>query len=186
MTLPPATAITTSTLTLPPYNRTMSQPKRSGKKKEAAADRDIAQNRRARFEYFIEDSFEAGIVLLGWEVKSLRVGKAQITEAYVIIKDGEAWLLGGHFNPLLSASTHVVPDPTRTRKLLLSRREIDLLRGKVERAGYTIVPLDLHWSHGRAKLNIGLAKGKKLHDKRGTEKERDWQREKGRAMRHDA
>jgi len=163
----------------------MNQPKRNGKQKEDPTDREIAQNRRARFEYFIEDSFEAGIVLLGWEVKSLRVGKAQITEAYVIMKNGEAWLLGAHFNPLLSASTHVVPDATRTRKLLLSRRQIDLLRGKVERAGYTIVPLDLHWTHGRAKLNIGLAKGKKLHDKRSTEKDRDWQREKGRAMRHD-
>ncbi|WP_293393706.1 SsrA-binding protein SmpB [Nevskia sp.] len=164
----------------------MNQPKRNGKQKEAPADREIAENRRARFEYFIEDRFEAGIVLLGWEVKSLRVGKAQITEAYVIMKNGEAWLLGAHFNPLLSASTHVVPDATRTRKLLLSRRQIDLLRGKVERSGYTIVPLDLHWTHGRAKLNIGLAKGKKLHDKRSTEKDRDWQREKGRTMRHDS
>lgn len=164
----------------------MNQTKRNGKAREAPAERDIAQNRRARFEYFIEDTFEAGIVLHGWEVKSLRVGKAQITEAYVIIKDGEAFLLGGHFNPLLSASTHVVPDPTRTRKLLLSRRQIDLLRGKVERAGYTIVPLDLHWTRGRAKLSIGLAKGKKLHDKRATEKDRDWQREKGRTLRHEA
>lgn len=163
----------------------MNQAKRNGKQKEAPVDREIAENRRARFEYFIEDRFEAGIVLLGWEVKSLRVGKAQITEAYVIMKNGEAWLLGAHFNPLLSASTHVVPDATRTRKLLLSRRQIDLLRGKVERSGYTIVPLDLHWTNGRAKLNIGLAKGKKLHDKRSTEKDRDWQREKGRMMRHD-
>lgn len=164
----------------------MNQAKKGGKRKEDEADRDIAQNRRARFEYFIEDTFEAGIQLLGWEVKSLRVGKAQITEAYVIIKNAEALLLGAHFTPLLSASTHVVPDATRTRKLLLQRKQINLLMGKVDRAGYTIVPLDLHWTRGRAKLTVGLAKGKKLHDKRSTEKDRDWQREKGRALRHDA
>ncbi|WP_292999943.1 SsrA-binding protein SmpB [Nevskia sp.] len=164
----------------------MNQAKKGGKRKEDEADRDIAQNRRARFEYFIEDTFEAGIQLLGWEVKSLRVGKAQITEAYVIIKNAEAFLLGAHFTPLLSASTHVVPDATRTRKLLLQRKQINLLMGKVDRAGYTIVPLDLHWTRGRAKLTVGLAKGKKLHDKRSTEKDRDWQREKGRALRHDA
>ncbi len=164
----------------------MNQAKKGGKRKEDEADRDIAQNRRARFEYFIEDTFEAGIQLLGWEVKSLRVGKAQITEAYVIIKNAEAFLLGAHFTPLLSASTHVVPDATRTRKLLLQRKQINLLMGKVDRAGYTIVPLDLHWTRGRAKLTVGLAKGKKLHDKRSTEKDRDLQREKGRALRHDA
>ena len=164
----------------------MTQAKKGGKRKENEADRDIAQNRRARFEYFIEDTFEAGIQLLGWEVKSLRVGKAQITEAYVIIKNAEAFLLGAHFSPPLSASTHVVPDATRTRKLLLQRKQINLLMGKVDRAGYTIVPLDLHWTRGRAKLTVGLAKGKKLHDKRSSEKDRDWQREKGRALRHDA
>lgn len=146
--------------------------------------RQIAQNRRARFDYFIEETFEAGLALEGWEVKSLRLGKAQITEAYVIIKNNEAWLLGAHFIPLLQASTHVHPDATRTRKLLLQRKQINLLIGKVERAGYTLVPLDLHWTRGRAKINIGLAKGKKLHDKRATEKQRDWQREKAGLMRH--
>lgn len=152
--------------------------------KSSEAPRQIAVNRRARFDYFIEDTFEAGLALEGWEVKSLRVGKAQITEAYVIIKNNEAWLLGAHINPLLQASTHVHPDSTRTRKLLLQRREINVLIGKVERAGYTVVPLDLHWTRGRAKLSIGLAKGKKQHDKRATEKQRDWQREKGRVLRH--
>ncbi|HEX7382108.1 MAG TPA: SsrA-binding protein SmpB [Nevskiaceae bacterium] len=144
----------------------------------------IAQNRRARFDYFIEETFEAGIVLEGWEVKSLRVGKAQISDAYVIIKNGEAWLLGGHVIPLLQASTHVHPQPDRTRKLLLTRKELAMLIGKVERAGYTLVPLDLHWTRGRAKLSIGLAKGKKQHDKRATEKKRDWQRDKARILRH--
>ena len=152
--------------------------------KKEDAQRQIAQNRRARFDYFIEDTFEAGIALEGWEVKSLRLGKAQITEAYVIIKNNEAWLLGAHFIPLLQASTHIHPDATRTRKLLLQRKQISLLIGKVERAGYTVVPLDLHWTRGRAKLTIGLAKGKKQHDKRATEKKRDWAREKGRILRH--
>lgn len=156
----------------------------SDAKTKADAPRQIAQNRRARFDYFIEESFEAGIALEGWEVKSLRQGKAQITEAYVIIKNNEAWLLGSHFIPLLQASSHVHPDATRTRKLLLQRREINLLIGKVERAGYTVVPLDLHWTRGRAKVSIGLAKGKKQHDKRTTEKNRDWEREKGRILRH--
>lgn len=165
----------------------MSQPKSKDKKEAADSEpRQIAQNRRARFEYFIEDSYEAGIVLEGWEVKSLRDGRANIAEAYVIFKNGETFLLGAHFIPMREASTHVNPDAIRTRKLLLQRRQIDVLRGKVERAGYTVVPLDLHWTRGRAKLTIGLAKGKKLHDKRSTEKDRDWQREKGRAMRHDA
>lgn len=162
----------------------MSQTK--SKPDKSPAERVIAQNRRARFDYFIEDTFEAGIVLMGWEVKSLRVGKAQVAESYVIIKNNEAWLLGAHFLPLKTTSTHVVADPTRTRKLLLQRRQIDILRGKVERSGYTIVPLELHWNRGLAKLSIGLAKGKKLHDKRDTIKDRDWAREKGRAMRHDA
>lgn len=165
----------------------MSQPKSKDKKDSADNEpRQIAQNRRARFEYFIEDSYEAGIVLEGWEVKSLRDGRANIAEAYVIFKNGETFLLGAHFIPMREASTHVNPDAIRTRKLLLQRRQIDVLRGKVERAGYTVVPLDLHWTRGRAKLTIGLAKGKKLHDKRSAEKDRDWQREKGRAMRHDA
>jgi SsrA-binding protein len=144
----------------------------------------IAVNRRARFDYFIEDTFEAGVVLEGWEVKALRAGKANVAEAYVIIKDEEAWLLGAHITPLGQASTHIHPDATRTRKLLLQARQIAELIGKVERAGYTIVPLDLHWSHGRAKAQIGLAKGKKQHDKRADSKEKDWKREQGRIMRH--
>ncbi len=142
----------------------------------------IAVNRKARFDYFIEERYEAGIALQGWEVKSLRAGKAQIAEAYVYLKDGEAFLFGAHLSPLTSASTHVIPDPTRTRKLLLSRRELDHLVGAVERRGYTLVPLELFWKNGRAKLAIGLAKGKKQHDKRATEKDRDWQRDKGRIL----
>ncbi|MGH8460623.1 MAG: SsrA-binding protein SmpB [Stenotrophobium sp.] len=157
----------------------------SKNKEEKEAPRLIAVNRRARHDYFIEQTFEAGISLMGWEVKSLRDGKAQITEAYVILKSREAFLIGAHFTPLNSASTHVNPDSTRTRKLLLHERELSQLVGKVERAGYTVVPLDMHWTHGRAKLAIGLAKGKKQHDKRATEKDRDWDREKARAMRHD-
>lgn len=151
---------------------------------DKSAPRLIAQNRRARFDYFVEEVLEAGLVLEGWEVKSLRVGKAEIVDAYVIIKDGEAWLLGGHITPLLQASSHVNPRPDRTRKLLLSRKELATLTGKVERAGYTLVALDLHWTRGRAKLAIGLAKGKKQHDKRATEKRRDWQRDKARLLRH--
>jgi SsrA-binding protein len=142
----------------------------------------IAVNRKARFDYFIEERFEAGISLMGWEVKSMRAGKAQIAEAYVYVKNGEAFLFGAHLNPLNSASTHVATDPTRTRKLLLNRRQLDHLVGKVERSGYTLVPLELYWKAGRAKLEIGLAKGKKQHDKRNTEKDRDWQRDKGRIM----
>ena len=142
----------------------------------------IAQNKKARFDYFIEERTEAGIVLEGWEVKSLRAGKAQLSESYVILRDGELWLLGSHITPLSSASTHVNADPARTRKLLLHRDEIDRLAGLVERKGYTLVPLELYWSKGRAKLAVGLAKGKKQHDKRATEKDRDWQRDKSRAM----
>ncbi|HEY8521698.1 MAG TPA: SsrA-binding protein SmpB [Gammaproteobacteria bacterium] len=142
----------------------------------------IADNKKARFDYFIEERFEAGLELQGWEVKSLRAGKAQITESYVILRDGEAWLLGAHVTPLGTASTHIQPDPTRTRKLLLHRRELDRLAGLVERRGYTLVPLDLHWSKGRAKLTVGLAKGKKQHDKRAAEKEREWARDKARLL----
>lgn len=142
----------------------------------------IAVNRKARFDYFIEDRYEAGLALLGWEVKSLRAGKAQIAEAYVYLKDGEAYLFGAHIQPLASASTHVDTDPTRTRKLLLNRRELDHLVGAVERRGYTLVPLSLYWKAGRAKLEIGLAKGKKQYDKRASDKERDWQRDKGRLL----
>ena len=143
----------------------------------------IAVNRRARHDYFIEDTYEAGLVLQGWEVKSLRDGRAQITEAYVTLKNNEAWLIGAHLTPLLSASTHVHPDPTRSRKLLMQAAQIATLTGKVERAGYTIVPLDLHWTRGRAKLSVGLAKGKKQHDKRATIKEREWSRQKDRLLR---
>jgi SsrA-binding protein len=142
----------------------------------------IAVNRKARFDYFIEERYEAGISLMGWEVKSMRAGKAQIAEAYVYVKNGEAFLFGAHINALNSASTHVDTDPTRTRKLLLNRRQLDHLIGAVERRGYTVVPLQLYWKAGRAKLEIGLAKGKKQHDKRNTEKDRDWQRDKGRIM----
>ncbi|HEX9207801.1 MAG TPA: SsrA-binding protein SmpB [Steroidobacteraceae bacterium] len=146
-------------------------------------DNSIAQNKRARFDYFIEEKFEAGLVLQGWEVKSLRAGKAQITEGYVLIKDGEAFLIGAHVTPLRTVSTHIVADPTRTRKLLLNRKELDGLIGAVERKGYTVVPLELYWKNGNVKLAIGLAKGKQAHDKRHTEKDRDWQREKGRLLR---
>jgi SsrA-binding protein len=143
----------------------------------------IALNKRARHEYFIEENTEAGMVLQGWEVKSLRAGKAQITEGYVLVKNGEAWLIGAHIAPLKTTSTHVIADPTRTRKLLLHRRELDRYIGAVERKGHTIVPLKLYWKHGKAKLEIGLAKGKQAHDKRASEKDRDWQREKARVLR---
>jgi SsrA-binding protein len=143
----------------------------------------IAENRRARYDYFIEERLEAGIVLQGWEVKSMRAGKAQVAEAYVYLKEGEAFLFGANITPLKTASTHLIPDPIRTRKLLLNKSELSRLVGSVERKGYTLVPLDLHWKSGRAKLEIGLAKGKKQHDKRATEKDRDWQRDKARVMR---
>jgi SsrA-binding protein len=144
----------------------------------------IALNKKARHDYFIEDRFEAGLALQGWEVKSLREGRAQLTDSYIVIKNNEAWLFGFHISPLLSASTHVTPDPTRTRKLLLHRRELDRLIGAVERKGYTLVPLALYWKKGRAKLEIALARGKQAHDKRSSEKNRDWQREKQRLLRN--
>jgi SsrA-binding protein len=143
----------------------------------------IAQNKKAFFDYFIEEKYEAGIVLEGWEVKAIRDNRANIKEAYVIIQRGEVYLIGCHVTPLGAASTHISPDKIRTRKLLLHNEEIAKLIGKVERAGYTLVPLDLHFSKGRVKVEIGLAKGKKQHDKRDTEKARDWEREKGRIMR---
>lgn len=146
------------------------------------AKKSIAKNKKARFDYFIEESFEAGLALQGWEVKSLRAGKAQLTESYVLLRGGEAWLLGAHITPLTTASTHVRTDPTRTRKLLLNRRELDHLTGLVERRGYALVALELYWKKGRVKLAIGLARGKKQHDKRATEKERDWQRDKERVL----
>ena len=153
------------------------------KEGKSASNASIAQNKRARFDYFIEEKLEAGLALQGWEVKSLRAGKAQITEGYVIVKNGEAFLIGAHVTPLRTVSTHIVADPTRTRKLLLHRRELDRLVGAVERKGHTIVPLELYWKQGKVKLAIGLAKGKQSHDKRHTEKDRDWQREKARVMR---
>jgi len=143
----------------------------------------IAVNRRARHDYFVDERYEAGLALLGWEVKALRAGRLQLAEGYVLMKGDEAWLLGSHITPLTSASTHVVADPTRTRKLLLKRREIDHLVGAVERKGYTLVPLAMYWKNGRAKLEIGLARGKKEHDKRAAEKDRDWQREKAQTLR---
>lgn len=143
----------------------------------------IAENRRARHEYFIEERYEAGLSLAGWEVKSMRAGRVQLAESYVIVRQGEVFLQGAHITPLNSASTHVITDPTRLRKLLLNRAEIDHLVGAVERSGYTLVPLELYWKAGRAKLKVGLAKGKKQHDKRATEKDRDWQRDKARLLR---
>ncbi len=143
----------------------------------------IALNRRARYDFFIDERFEAGLVLFGWEVKSMRAGRVQLAEGYVLIKNNEAWLHGSHLTPLNSASTHVIADPTRSRKLLLNRKEIDHLAGAVDRKGYTLIPLSLYWKHGRAKIEIGLARGKKEHDKRNTEKDKDWQREKTRALR---
>lgn len=142
----------------------------------------IVQNRKAQHDYTIEDRYEAGLVLEGWEVKAIRAGRAQLKEGYVILRDAEVFLVGAHITPLPEASTHIKPDPTRTRKLLLKAEEISKLIGKVERAGYTLVPLDLHYVRGRVKLSVGLAKGKKQYDKRATEKEREWQREKQRLL----
>ena len=143
----------------------------------------IVDNKKAFHDYFIEERFEAGLVLEGWEVKAIRAGRAQIKEAYVILRGGEVFLIGCHISPLPTASTHIQPDPVRTRKLLLNAAEISKLIGKVERAGYALVPLDLHFTKGRVKIAIGLAHGKKQHDKRETEKKRDWEREKQRLMR---
>ena len=142
----------------------------------------IALNKKARHDYFIESNLECGLVLEGWEVKSLREGRVQLAESYVHLRDGVAWLFGAHNSPLPAASTHITPDPTRTRKLLLHRSELDRLTGAVERRGYTLVPLRLYWHKGRAKLDVGLAKGKKQHDKRAAEKDRDWQRQKARIL----
>ena len=143
----------------------------------------IVENRKAYHDYFVEEKFEAGLALEGWEVKAIRAGRVQLKEAYVIVKNGAIVLIGAHITPLSTASTHVRPDPTRTRTLLLHRHEINRLVGQVERAGYTLVPLNLHYSRGRVKLDFGLAKGKKQHDKRESEKLRDWNREKQRLMR---
>ncbi len=144
----------------------------------------IVENRKAFHEYFIEERFEAGLSLEGWEVKSVRAGRAHLAEAYVVIKNGDLMLIGAHMTPLTTASTHVNADPTRTRRLLMHREEINRLVGKVERAGYTLTPLNLHFSNGRIKLEIGLAKGKKQHDKRATIRDREWTREQQRLMRN--
>lgn len=146
----------------------------------------IIENRKAHHDFFIEERYETGLVLEGWEVKAIRAGRANIREAYVIVRGEELFILGMHITPLASASTHIRAEPTRTRKLLLHGKEIARLIGKVERAGFTLVPLDLHFSKGRVKAQIGLAKGKKLYDKREDEKKRDWDREKAKLMRQQA
>ncbi|NKC13634.1 MAG: SsrA-binding protein SmpB [Gammaproteobacteria bacterium] len=152
------------------------------KKSKSPSPATIAVNKKARHDYFLEQSLEAGLALEGWEVKSLREGRINLKEGYVILRGGEAYLFGAHISPLPSASTHVNPDPVRTRKLLLHRPEISRLIGAVERRGYTVVPTRMYWKHGRAKLEVTLGKGKKQHDKRATERERDWQREKSRLL----
>lgn len=143
----------------------------------------IVENRKALHDYFIEERYEAGLELQGWEVKAIRAGRAQLKEAYVMVRNEEIFLIGAHISPLAAASTHVHADPVRTRKLLLHAEEISRLIGKVDRAGYTLVPLDLHYVRGRVKINIGLAKGKKQHDKRAAEKEKEWKREQQRLLR---
>lgn len=145
----------------------------------------IVQNRKATHEYFIEERFEAGLVLEGWEVKAIRAGHVQIQESYIIVRNGEIFIIGMHISPLPTASTHIRPEATRTRKLLLHAEEIKKLIGKTEQRGYTLVPLNLHYKNGRIKLDFGLGRGKKLHDKRDTAREKDWAREKERIMKHD-
>ncbi len=147
-------------------------------KQTGTGSKTIALNKKAKHDFFIEERFEAGLVLEGWEVKSVRAGRGQITESYVVLKEGEAWLLGAHITPLATASTHIHPDPTRSRKLLLHQRELGKLFGAVARKGFTVVALALYWKGPHVKLEIGLAKGKKEHDKRATIKQRDWDREK--------
>ena len=154
--------------------------KKASQKKSGEAI--IADNRRARHDYHIEEQFEAGLMLEGWEVKSLRAGRAQIAESYVTIKNGEAWLIGAHISPLSSAATHTTPDPLRSRKLLLHHNELSKLIGAVQRKGYTLVPLNLHWKRGRAKIQVALARGKKTYDKRQAEKRREWERQKQRLL----
>ncbi len=157
--------------------------KKAGKNKKAEGNV-IALNRKAGFDFFIEERLEAGMVLEGWEVKSLREKRVNLTESHVLVRRGEAWLIGCTITPLSTASTHIRPDPTRTRKLLLHRREISRLIGAVDRDGYTVVPLKLYWKKGRAKIEIGLAKGKKKQDKRADKKEQDWQRQRERLLKH--
>lgn len=145
----------------------------------------IVDNRKAYHDYFIEDRFEAGLVLQGWEVKAIRAGHVQLKESYIIVRDAEIWIVGMHISPLANISTHVTPDATRTRKLLLRSEEISKLIGRVEQRGYTMVPLNLHYKNGRIKLDFGLGRGKKQHDKRDTARDKDWQRERDRIMKHD-
>lgn len=147
-------------------------------------DNTIALNKKARHDYSIDETYEAGLALLGWEVKSLRDGKVQISDSYVLLKNGEAWLIGSIITPLKTVSTHIVPDPTRTRKLLLNRAELAKLIGAVERKGYTLIPLAFYWKGPLAKAKIGLAKGKQAHDKRADEKDRDWDRERQRIFKN--
>jgi SsrA-binding protein len=161
----------------------MAAPGHAAAERARAQDMSIVDNRKAYHDYFVEERFEAGLALEGWEVKAIRAGRAQLKEAYVIVKDGEILLLGAHVTPLSTASTHVRADPTRTRRLLLHRAEINRLVGQVERAGYTLVPLNLHYSRGRVKLDVGLAKGKKQYDKRAAIREREWGREQQRLLR---
>ncbi len=163
----------------PMYNASMAT-----KKKPQNNNNTIAQNRKARHEFFIEDKFEAGLVLEGWEVKSLREGKVQLSDSYVLIRNGEAWLANALITALKTASTHIVPRPQRDRKLLLNHSELNKLIGAVERKGYTLIPLSMYWKRGRAKLEIALAKGKQTHDKRATLKDRDWQRDKERLFKN--
>ena len=153
-----------------------------GKKKAKADSSTIALNRRARYDYTIEERLEAGVSLQGWEVKSLREGRGQISEAYVIVRQNEIWLVGAQITPLSTVSTHIHADPTRTRKLLLHRKEISRLIGSVDRQGYTLVPMALYWKRNKIKLEIGLAKGKAKHDKRADSKEKDWQRDRQRLL----
>jgi SsrA-binding protein len=161
------------------YNAAM-----ANKNKPQQTDNTIARNRKARHEFFIEEKFEAGLVLEGWEVKSLREGKAQLSDSYVLIRHGEAWLANALITALKTASTHIVPQPQRDRKLLLNRNELNKLIGAVERKGYTLIPLNMYWKRGKAKIEIALAKGKQMHDKRATMKERDWQRDKERLFKN--
>lgn len=154
----------------------------ANKKKKKTPSNTIAQNRKVRHDYIIEDTFEAGLSLQGWEVKSLRENRVQMNESYIFVRNNELWWFGAHITPLLSASTHIQPDQFRSRKLLMNRKQIDRLIGQVERKGYTLVPISLYWKRGRAKIDIGLAKGKKEHDKRADDKARDWKREQGRIM----
>lgn len=151
-------------------------------KQKKTPSNQIAQNKKARFDYHIEETFEAGLSLEGWEVKSIRAGQVSLKESYILLKNGEAWLFGAHITPLLSASTHVNPDPTRLRKLLLHANELNKIIGAVERKGLAVVPLDLHWRRGKVKAEIAIGKGKKEFDKRAVQKERDWDREKQRAL----